>query len=170
MTKHTIELAGDFAVSKGSRADGWKETATIALAGLSTEMVQELVMHGLRQKIADAASGAKTPDEAKASMGKAIDALLAGEWSSRTAGDGASEETLVARSVMRGLVKAKYGAKSEEWATFTGLEPAEQNTKLDAMATKNADAIAAKVAEEIARRKAARADKAKLAGKVDIEL
>jgi hypothetical protein len=159
-------------LSKGPRDKSWVATVDVDEDAIFAHegMERKLALHGLTQKVADAASGAKTEDEAIAAMQKAVDSLTRGEWSSRVAGDGATEETLVARSIMRGLVKAKYGSKSAEWATFTGLEPAEQNAKLDAMAEKNAKAIADKVGEEIARRKAARADKAKLVSKVDVEL
>ena len=163
MTKHTFTLEGDFAVSKGSRAEGWNETATVDLAALATPIVQALVLHGLRQKIADAASGAKTPAEASASMAKAVDALLAGEWSSRQAGGGVDEATKVARQVTREVFKAKVGAASPAWKDFTGLADGEQADKLDAMFAKNEAALRPAVDAKLEELRKARERKAGLA-------
>ena len=100
------------------------------------------------QKVADAASGAKkVAEETKSDVGdttvammqKAVDSLLAGEWSTRTAGEGVSVETRVARQITRQMVKAKFGGKSPEWAKFTGLSDEERR----AMAEKDYGAIKA---------------------------
>lgn len=168
MTKVSIELAGDFAVSKGSRADGWNVTAKLDLAKLPTELALPLLLHGLKQKIADAASGAKTEAEAQASMDKAITALLAGEWSSRGASEGVDEATKVARQITREVLKAKVGAKSEAWATFTGLGDAEQNAKLDELFAKNSAKLQPAVDAKLAELKAARERKAKIAADFSI--
>ena len=170
MTKHTIELEGAFDVSKGSRSEGWTETASVALEALSTDIVKALALHGLKQKIADAASQAKTPDEAKASMAKAIDALVAGEWSSRGAGDGVSELVRVQRSVTKAAIKAQLGAKSPKWMDFIALSDAEQAEKLDANYAKNEAKLAQAVKDEMARREASREAKAKLGDEVEIDL
>ncbi len=170
MTKHTITLEGADTITKGPRDKSWLASVAVPLGDLSSDIVERLAMHGLRQKVADAASGATTLDEANASMQKAVDAILAGEWSSRVAGGGVDEETAVGRMVVRGALKARWGAKSPEWATFTGLGDDEQAAKLDKVRADNAalftDAIAAKMAE----RARDRADKAKLAKGLTIDL
>ena len=170
MTTHSITLAGTFEVAKGSRSEGWVETASIDLAALGTSIVEALALHGLKQKIADAASQAKTPDEAKASMQKAIDALIAGEWSSRGGGEGVGEEVRVARSVTKAAMKASLGAKSAKWATFTGMSDADQAAKLDETYEANKAKLAPMVEAEMARREEARKAKAKLGGAIDISL
>lgn len=170
MTKFAIETPETYSVSKGPRDKSWQATCTIDVGKLSAEIMAKLAMHGLHQKIADAAAGSTTQAEAEASMQKAADALLAGEWSSRVAGDGASAETLVARSVVRSAVKAKFGAKSPEWAKFTGLSDAEQAAKLDEWFAANADAFQPAVDAEIKRRADAAKAKAKLGASLAIAL
>jgi hypothetical protein len=171
MTKHNIEFAGTMSYTRGTKDKAWEATATIDRAKLPTEIVAELAEHGLRQKIADAASQAKNADEASAMMQKCIDALLAGEWAVRGTSDGASFETIVGRSVMRNAFKEKVGAKSAAWAEFTGLSDADQVAKLDAwLAGPNGEALADAIAAEIEIRKARAANKAKAAKAVDFNL
>lgn len=143
-------------------------SVTVDLKALSPDILAECLLHGLTQKVADAASQAKSvADESgedigavtQAMMQKAVDALLAGEWSRRSGGGGVDESTRIARLVTRRLVKAKFGAKSPEWATFTGLEAAEQNAKLDEWFAANEDVLAPERDAEMARR--AEAAKAK---------
>ena len=166
MTDHTISLAGDFTVNKGPRDKSWVATVTVDRSALSAEIVAQLIDHGLKQLIADAASQATTLDEATAMMGKKVDALLAGDWSARRGdGSGASEETLVARSIIRGKLKLSMGSKSPAWAAFTGLEPSAQLAKLDALVTKNADKLAPAIAAELKRR----ADERKAKAALDID-
>lgn len=170
---------------------------TIDIAKLSPAIVANLFTYGLTQKLADAASGAvrdaaegaKVNVDDKAAMKdwsmseagrmaiaestltmmtKAADALVAGEWSTRTAGDGVSRETRVGRSIMRGLMKAK--ADSKAWAAFTGLTDAAQNAKIDANVAANAEAMAVKVAAEIVRLDAVKVAKAKLGEGLTIAL
>lgn len=150
-------------------------SVTVDLKALSPDILAECLLHGLTQKVADAASQAKSAaneasdnEEAteaevqtmtQAMMQKAVDALLDGEWSRRSGGGGVDESTRIARLVTRRLVKAKFGAKSPEWATFTGLEAAEQNAKLDEWFAANEDVLAPERDAEMARR--AEAAKAK---------
>jgi len=166
MTKHTITLDGTHTVSKGSRSEGWSESVTINLAAIPTDLIVRLAVHGLQQKIADAASGAKTPDEARASMQKAADAILAGDWSSRGAAVGVDAETQIARSVVRAAIKQKLGAKSPQWAAFTGLSDDEQNEKLDANYERNRAVFEPIVQQRLAER----AEKAKLAKVATFEI
>lgn len=165
-----IDLPESHTVTKGPRGGAWTASVTCDVTKLSPEIVARLAMHGLHQKIADAAAGATTLDEANAAMQKAIDAITAGTWTSRTAGEGVDERTRVARSVVHAAVKAKFGAKSPQWATFTGLEPAEQVAKLDAWFAENEATFTPAVDAEIARRAAKRDAKAGLAGAIAIEL
>lgn len=163
--ERTIELPkGDFIVtSRGVEQ-------AIPLAKLSPEILTECLLHGLTQKVADAASQAKAQAEEAgvdietqtgAMMAKAVDALLAGEWSRRASGGGVGEEQRIARIVTRRLVKDKFGSKSEQWATFTGLDTAAQNEKLDEWFAANESVLAPeRDAEMERRREAAKAKKA----------
>lgn len=165
-----IELPATYAVAKGDRAKTFSVEVTCDVGKLSPEIIAELAMHGLHQKIADAASQAKNADEAEAAMQKAVDALLAGEWTRRGSGGGVTEEVAVARSVTRAMVKAKFGAKSAEWATFTGLSDADQNAKLDEWFAANEAALAPERDAEIARRRAKAEAKRKAANAVEFKL
>jgi hypothetical protein len=165
-----IELPETMTVTKGPRDKTWSASVSVDLSKLSPEMVARLAVHGAHQKIADAASGATTADEATASMQKAADAIIAGTWTSRTAGAGVDEETRVARIVVRNAVKAKFGSKSPEWAKFTGMSDDEQVAKLDSIREANADAFMPAITAEMERRAKAAADRSGLAKSVSIEL
>lgn len=107
----------------------------VSIASLSADLVAKLALHGLVQKISDAAAGAlrvalpksmeestlaeakawgkenaATVDEtAKGLMQKAVDAIIAGTWSTRAVGSGVSkadELTVIMRDIMRAQVKA----------------------------------------------------------------
>lgn len=168
MTKHTIELDGEFAVTKGPRDKAWLAECTIALGDVPATIVRDLLLHGLKQKIADAASGAQNADEAFAAMQKACDAILAGEWSARGTGAGVDERTKVARQIVRNVLKAKWGAKSKEWAAFTGLSDADANARLDAVYAKNEAKFAPAVDERLAQLAAERKAKAALMADLDL--
>ena len=155
------------------------QSVTVNPKDISADIWARLALHGATQKIADAASGAKAAAEETgasieevtiASMQKAMDALIAGDWSTRVAGDGVSEETKVQRAIMRQAIKLQLGAKSPKWKDFDALPIAEQNAKLDANYAKNVEKLAPQVADEMKRREAARKAKAKLADGVEFTL
>ena len=168
--QYKINLDGTHTVTKGPRGGAWKASVAIDLTALSAEIVARLAVHGLQQKVADAASGAETLDEANAAMQKAVDAILAGEWSSRGSGEGVDEFTRIARQLVRSAMKDQFGAKSPEWAAFTGLSDAEQNAKLDANFAANESEIRPLVEERIESIRADRERKAAAAKKVKFAL
>ena len=163
-------LNGTYTVTKGPRDKAWLASCTVDLAPLTSNIIERLALHGLHQKVADAASGATTEDEANAAMAKAADTILRGDWTSRVAGEGVDEETTVARAIIRTALKTSWGAKSPKWVAFTGLADGEQGEKLDTVRADNPglfdDAIAAKLAE----RKRERETKAKLAKAIAINI
>lgn len=165
-----IDLTGSHTITKGPRDKSWLASCTVDLAALSADIVAKLAVHGLQQKIADAASGATTLDEAHASMQKAAAAILAGDWSARVAGAGVDEETAVTRSIVKAAMKAKLGAKSPAWATFTGLPDDEQIAKIDAVAAANAEVFADAIAAKMAERKRDREQRVDLAKKADFTI
>jgi len=130
----------------------------------------EYLLHFALQSLQDAYAGAKTPDEAKANWEKKLTALKEGTIGVRGGGEGVTEETRVSRAVVRQMVKAKFGAKSPEWAKFTGLSDADQNEKLDEWYAANEERLRPAVEEELKRREAARKAKAKLTDSVVFEL
>lgn len=142
----------------------------IDIAKLSPEMIDQLIRHGLTQKIGDAAANsAKIAEETGSTqsevalnlMLKVRDALLADEWGTKRDGSGVSEETLIARKITREALKAMFS--KENWKAFKSLSDAEQTEKLDSVYAKNREKLAEKFAAEEARREAVRkaAEKAK---------
>lgn len=122
------------------------------------------------QTLQDAYAGAKSTDEALGAFNGKLDKLLNGTIGTRGTGDGADEQTRVARQLVRGLVKAKYGSKSPEWTAFTGLDDAAQNAKLDAMFAANEAALSDAVDEKIAELAAARVKRGEMVKTVEIAL
>lgn len=122
------------------------------------------------QTLQDAYAGAKSTDEALGAFNGKLDKLLNGTIGTRGTGDGADERTRVARSVVQQAAKAKFGAKSPEWATFTGLADDEQAAKLDGWYEANKAAFDPAIDEEMVRRAARRDAKNALAGAVAITM
>lgn len=162
-THRTYGKIGDvtFTTPKGKYAINGTELPESSVAHLMTFALQTLQ---------DAYAGAKSTDEALGAFNGKLDKLLNGTIGTRSGGDGADERTRVARQLVRGLVKAKYGAKSTEWTAFTGLADDAQNAKLDAMYAANEAALASAVDEKIAELAAARAKRADLGKTVEIAL
>lgn len=150
-----------FTVPKGKYAINGHELPESSVAHLMTFALQTLQ---------DAYAGAKSTDEAQGAFNGKLDKLLNGTIGTRGSGDGADERTRVARSVVHAAAKAKFGAKSAEWATFTGLDDDARNAKLDAWFAANEDAFTPAVEEEMARRAAKRDAKAGLAATVNIAM
>jgi hypothetical protein len=165
-----IELPSSHVVTKGPRDKSWSASVTADVSALSPEIVARLAIHGLHQKIADAAAGATNEAEAVAAMQKAVDAVVAGEWTSRVAGAGVDEETKVARSVTMAVAKTSMGAKSPEWAEFTGLSDEAQAEKLDAWFQEHIEVLGPAAATELADRRAKAARKAEVSKAVKISL
>lgn len=138
-------------------------------AALPDSSVAHLMTFAL-QTLQDAYAGAKSTDEALGAFNGKLDKLLNGTIGTRAAGDGASERTRVERSIMLAAAKAKFGSKSPEWATFTGLDDDAKNAKLDAWYAKNETELSGAVDDEMAARAAKRERNAKMAGSVAIEM
>lgn len=162
-THRTYGKIGDvtFTVPKGKFAINGQELPESSVAHLMTFALQTLQ---------DSYAGAKSTDEALGAFNGKLDKLMNGTIGTRGTGDGADERTRVARSVVQQAAKAKFGAKSPEWATFTGLDDAAQAAKLDGWYEANKAAFDPAVEEEMARRQARRDAKTGLAATVAIEM
>lgn len=170
MTKVTMELTGGFTISRGKR-DAWTATASIDLDKVPKAMWPELAKHGLKQKIADSASQAKNEAEALGMMNKAIDAIVAGTWSTRGSGEGLSDVRSLA---VHRLFKAALDTETAK--RFRKLSASDQIRKaLENAAVFDDDVITAAMISIEAERKA-RADiiaeykknVSKLTGKITI--
>lgn len=155
-THRTYGKVGEvtFTVPKGKYVLNGIELPDASVAHLMTFALQTLQ---------DAYAGAKSTDEALGAFNGKLDKLLNGTIGTRGSGDGADERTRVARSVVMQAAKAKFGAKSPEWATFTGLDPSDQHAKLDGWYAAHREAFDPAVDEEMERRAAKRAAKVGLA-------
>lgn len=99
---------------------------------LSNAIMEAAIMHGLKQKLVDAAAISRNPDTGNSATAddkyravkKVYDRLLAGEWNAtRGAGDGASGTGLL----FRALMKFYPGKTAEETRAFiTTLDKAKQ--------------------------------------------
>lgn len=136
---------------------------------LPESSVSHLVNFAL-QSLQDAYAGAKNSADAVAAFETKLGKLIAGTLGTRGGGEGASEETRVARSIMRSAMKEALGKDSPDWKGFEGLSDADQLAKLDANFEANAKALQPLVDAELASRKAKREAKAKVAAKVSIKL
>lgn len=160
MEKFTLEVPASSLMveSRGMQVE-------VDVAAIPHDVLRQVLWHGIKQKVSDAASGAtgliwqevKGKDAARPSrdqlkdfaethskaigeqtialMQKAVDALLAGQWQVRTAGDGTStrwtEEQSLALDIAKGalqnvfvsaLAEARPGVKATA-ANFVALSP-----------------------------------------------
>lgn len=134
-----------------------KQIVAVPTSGLSSEIITQLVMHGVTQKVGDAAAG-KDGADALAAMDAVIAALTAGNWG-RTRGSSAGEEPHVRfiRQIIRSALgeenKAKYKALADTDARddflmdlFDGLADEKQDAITDAAKKLHAEDVAQKLA------------------------
>lgn len=89
----------------------------IALEDLSPEIISQAIMHGLKQKLVDAAAISRDPDTGReasietkfAAVGEVYDRLMAGEWNKRREGGGGTGGLL-----FRALCQMYDGRKTPE--------------------------------------------------------
>ena len=140
--KIEIELFPEFGFARSG------QSMTVDVSALPASILAELAMHGIVQKVGDAAAG-KEGDEARTAMQAVWDRLLTGEWTGRKPG-GASDEHGAyrkhIRDIMRPAVKARDGK-----ATVESIDAA-----FDAMADDKQNAVV-KTAKARAEREAAEA-------------
>lgn len=110
-------------------ADG--ETATLTIANLDPDVARRATCHGLKQKLADAAAGAKGDvAESKDSIMAVFERLQAGDWSREREAAG-PRPTLVAEAVVRALTKmGKTFDEAAVRAMFTGKESAQNRADI----------------------------------------
>jgi hypothetical protein len=148
------------------------ETLPVDWEKLPEAAREKIIAYGVQRIFNDMVGGAErfpTVEKKVAHVKEQIERFYAGDIG-RKASAGVSTETAIARQEARRLVKAKLGAKSPEWAAFTGLEDDEQNAKLDAVVAKNQAHFDKFVAAEIAARKKAAEMRAKAGGELTLDL
>lgn len=139
------------------------EERTFNIEGLPSDIIEELVIHGLTQKIGDAAAG-KSGDDATAAMQKVHDALSNGDWGvKRTGGGGFDEVQKAMISFIRPKVKEAIGG-------YKDMSAAERDTAVWEKIEAQSDAAQASIrkhAEGLVA--AARAEREALKG-LDLDL
>lgn len=126
------------------------------------------LLHFALQTLQDAYAGSKTADEAKGAFDGKYDKLVNGTIGTRGGGEGATLETIVARSIMK--VAAMAGLSEADRKTFDEMDASAQNAKLDEWLVDNQPALQSAIDDEVAERKAKAARKAALKGSVKVKL
>jgi len=88
----------------------------------------------------------------------------------RAASASVPQDVAIGRSLIKAGLKAKYGAKSPEWAAFTGLSDDEQEAKLDALLEKNRAKLQSQIDAEVKRRAELAAKRAKQSDGLELSL
>lgn len=164
MPKFTFTIEGDsFAFMRS------KVNFTVDLTKVNNDVARELFLHGIVQKVGDAAAGKEGVD-ASAAMAKVADALYAGEWSSRGAGE--PDWVSHARAIIREKIKAK---NDKQWKTFKLIKEADRRAAyLDGVFAKLDDDLKTKIEaaanKRLAEIEAAKARAKAIASDIDINL
>lgn len=146
----------------GVRLDASIDSVAINGTKLPAKSVEYLLNFAL-QSLQDAYAGAKNEDEAKASFEKKLASLVDGTIGVRTGGGGQSEETRVAISVTRAILKANLTA--EAFAQYK-----EDDDAVLAAFEKNRDKVQPHVDARLAELRKERERKAKLAKGFELAL
>ena len=120
------------------------------------------------QNLQDAYAGAESADDAKGRFAKKLDRLIAGTIGTREAGDGASAETRMVRTVLGDMLR-----QAGKWKEIIGaLDEDKRAAKLDEIFAKQPEAkqaaIKATVTERLAELEAKRKQAAKLADGIEL--
>lgn len=148
------------------------ETLAVPFDQMPVHVQERIIAYGCQRIFNDMVGGAErfpTVEKKVAHVKEKIAAFLKGDVG-RAAASGVSTEQSIARQEARRLVKAKYGAKSPEWAAFTGLEEAEQAAKLDELVEKNRAHFDKFVAAEMKARREAAEKRAKAGEELALDL
>lgn len=132
---------------------------TLELSELSREVLHMAALHGLSQKIGDAASGyARTGINPLSVMGAVMEQLKAGHWNKPSAGgSGAAQANLLAEALSRAMDKPLADC-------IKAIDGLDDGQKKD---LRKRPVIAAKIAEIQAERKAAQMAELEKAAKND---
>lgn len=144
------------------------ETIPVPFEKFPAHVQEKIIAYGCQRIFNDMVGGNDrfpTVEKKVAHVKEKIEEFLKGNIG-RTSAAGVPTEVAIARQEARRLVKAKLGAKSPEWAGFTGLDDDEQNAKLDAVVEKNRAHFDKFVAAEMK----ARAERAEKRAKADLAL
>lgn len=137
------------------------QTVTLDLAKLNEGLIAKAVLHGLTQKVSDAAAGAKrlsedsddmTVEAATVSLMTAIvETLEGGSWGrERGAGSGLSARDRMARKIVGDWFRASYAKGTPERDKYNDADGAGRYAIIDKIWADNADAFGPAVDEALA--------------------
>ena len=150
------------------RRSGETKTFPVDWTKLPEAAKEKIIAYGVQRTFNDMVGGSdSTVEEKGKEIVEAIERYYAGDIG-RKAAEGVAPEVAIARSLVKAALKAHWGAKSKEWAEFTGLDDDAQAAKLDTVYAKNEEKFKPDVEAELERRRARAASVAKL--KVGIDL
>ena len=170
MTKFTIARAFDHkAHGRIGLVNVEADVKSITVDGkeLPASSIEYLLTFAL-QNLQDAYAGADSADDAKGRFAKKLDRLLAGTIGVREAGDGASAETRMVRTVLGDMLRG-----AGKWKEIIGaLDEADRPAKLDEIFAKQPEAkqaaIRATAGERLAELEAKRKQAKTLADGIEL--
>lgn len=150
------------------------KTRTLAVdwAKLPANAQDKIIAYGVQRIFNDMVGGSErfpTIEDKVKHVEAQIARFMAGDIG-RAASASVSNETAIGRSLIKAGLKAKYGAKSPEWAAFTGLSDDEQDAKLDALLEKNRAKLQPQIDAEVKRRAELAAKRAKQSDGLELSL
>lgn len=145
-----------------------EQSVNLDVSKLSADIIAKAVLHGLTQKVSDAAAGAKklaeesddlTVEAATVSlMSAVVETLEGGSWGrERGQSTGLSERDRMARSVVGDWFRATYGKGTAERNKYNDADSAGRYAIIDKIWADNAEAFGPAVDEALAAEKAKRA-------------
>lgn len=151
-----------------------EQSVTLDVTKLPVAIIERAIAHGLTQKIADAAAGAKrvaeesddmTVEEATVSLMQAVvDTLEGGSWGrERGAASGLSARDAMARKIVGDWFRSTYAKGTPERDKYNDADSAGRYAIIDKIWADNADAFGPAVDDAIAAEKAKKAGLAKIA-------
>jgi hypothetical protein len=144
----------------------------VPFADMPKAAQEKIIAYGCQRIFNDMVGGAErfpTVEDKVKHVEAQIARFLAGDIG-RAASAGVSQEVAIGRSLIKAGLKAKYGAKSPEWAAFTGLSDDEQEAKLDALLEKNKAKLQPQIDAEVKRRAELAAKRAKQSDGLELSL
>lgn len=148
------------------------ETRSIDWEKLPMNAKEKIIAYGVQRIFNDMVGGSErfpTIEDKMAHVDAQIARFMAGDIG-RAQSASVPTATVIARQLVRAALKAQLGAKSPQWAKFTGLDDDAQAAKLDEVFEKNKAKFQPEVDAELKRREAAAKSKAKLADKLEFDL
>lgn len=147
-------------------------TLAVDFEKLPANAQDKIIAYGVQRIFNDMVGGSErfpTVEDKVKHVEAQIARFMAGDIG-RAAASGVPQDVAIGRSLIKAGLKAKYGAKSPEWAAFTGLSDEEQEAKLDVLLEKNRAKLQPQIDAEVKRRAELAAKRAKQSDGLELSL